>query len=155
MGRVSPEHLLQVQLIERVRLELVPRWPVLAGEGWPDSGALRLYAVPNGGLRTVQEGVRLKMEGVQKGVPDLVLPIARGGFHGLYLELKAAGGRTSREQDGWLAFLDDQGYRVAVAWTVERAFDILVDYMTQEEGATPGGPRPAASPARQRNGAHV
>lgn len=155
MGRVSPEHHLQVQLIERVRLELVPRWPILAGEGWPDSGALRLYAVPNGGLRTVQEGVRLKMEGVQKGVPDLVLPIARGGFHGLYLELKAAGGRTSREQDGWLAFLDDQGYRVAVAWTVERAFDILVEYLTQDEGPTPGSPRPAASPARQRNGAHV
>ena len=139
MARHSPEHLVQIQLVERVRLELVPRWPILAGEGWPESGALRLYAVPNGGGRTIQEGVRLKMEGVQKGVPDLVLPIARGGFHGLYLELKAGKGRTSEEQDGWLAFLDSQGYRVATAWTTERAFRILEDYMNQGEGSTPGG----------------
>lgn len=138
--RPSPEHLLQIQLVERVRLDLVPRFPILAGEGWPDSGALRLYAVPNGGLRTVQEGVRLKMEGVQKGVPDLVLPIARGGYHGLYLEMKAGNGRTSKEQDGWLAFLEDQGYRVAVAWTVERALHVLEDYLSSGEGPTPGGP---------------
>lgn len=130
MARTSPEHLLQVRLIERVRLELaLKRFPVLQGPDFLKTGALRLYAVPNGGLRAIQEAVRLKAEGVQRGVPDLCLPLPRHGFAGLYLELKAPGGETSPEQRDWIAFLAAVGHAVAVAWSVDEAFEIVSTYV--------------------------
>lgn len=47
-----------------------------------------LYHVPNEGKRTWRTGARLKSEGLKPGVPDLCLPVARGKYHGLYVELK-------------------------------------------------------------------
>lgn len=130
MARISPEHLIQVQLIERVRLELaLVRFPILQGPDFPETGALRLFAVPNGGLRAIQEAVRLKAEGTQRGVPDLMLPIPRHGFAGLFLELKAPRGTTSPEQRDWLAFLAAVGYAVAVAWSADEAFEIVSTYV--------------------------
>src|SRR5699024_10256580 len=75
------EHDEQVQLI---------RWAGLARGAYP---ALRwLHAVPNGGARNIVVARKLKAEGVQRGVPDLCLPVPRGPYHGLYIELKRAGG---------------------------------------------------------------
>lgn len=65
-----------------------------------------LYAVPNGQYR---QGQRMEA-GMRRGVPDLCLPVARHGYHGLYIELKVAGGRLSEAQDGWIAALTKQGY---------------------------------------------
>lgn len=73
-----------------------------------------IYHVPNGGARDGRTGARLKMQGVRAGVPDLVLPVARRSYHGLYLELKRPGGRTSELQTWWLAQLRQQGYDCAV-----------------------------------------
>ena len=47
-----------------------------------------IYAIPNGGQRNVIVASKLKAEGVLSGVPDLHIPIAKKGFHGLYIELK-------------------------------------------------------------------
>ena len=38
-----------------------------------------LYAIPNGGHRHKAVAARMKAEGVKAGVPDLCLPVARGG----------------------------------------------------------------------------
>lgn len=77
-----------------------------------------LYHVPNGGYRNQAEAARLKRQGVKAGVPDLCLPVPRGAFHGLYIELKAEGGKTSKSQDAWLCDLRGQGYAayVCVGW---------------------------------------
>src|SRR5699024_826416 len=62
------------------------RWAGLARGAYP---ALRwLHAVPNGGARNIVVARKLKAEGVQRGVPDLCLPVPRGPYHGLYIELK-------------------------------------------------------------------
>lgn len=62
-----------------------------------------LYHIPNGGSRHKAEAARLRAEGVRAGVPDLCLPVPRGGFHGLYIELKRLrGGRLSEQQRAWL-----------------------------------------------------
>lgn len=47
-----------------------------------------MYHIPNGGLRNKPVAVRLTAQGVRRGVPDICLPVARHGFHSLYIELK-------------------------------------------------------------------
>ena len=93
--------------------------------------ALKLmYAIPNGSLRHPAIAAKLKAEGVQPGVPDLCLPVARGGYHGLYIELKRRkGGVVSEHQRHWLEYLRKQGYRAEVCEGWERARNVLMDYL--------------------------
>ncbi|MFV0413325.1 MAG: VRR-NUC domain-containing protein [Oscillospiraceae bacterium] len=88
-----------------------------------------LYHVPNGGLRNKAVAGKLKAQGVKSGVPDLCLPVARNGFHGLYVEMKRKGETTSERQKEWLAFLKEGGYRTAVCEGCEAAIIVICDYM--------------------------
>ena len=47
-----------------------------------------LLAIPNGGLRNKVTAGKLKAQGVKAGVPDIFLPVARGRYHGLWIEMK-------------------------------------------------------------------
>ena len=75
-------------------------WARLAEKQHPELALL--FHVPNGGRRDVIEAAHLKAQGVRAGVPDLCLPVARGGYHGLYIELKAARGRVQDTQREWI-----------------------------------------------------
>lgn len=89
-----------------------------------------MYHIPNGGRRDVKEAAMLKAEGVKAGVPDIFLPVARGGYHGLYIELKRKhGGRTSAVQEEWIDKLRAQGYAVYVCHGWEIAKDLILKYM--------------------------
>lgn len=91
--------------------------------------ALRLlYAIPNGGKRHVAVAVKLKAEGVKAGVPDLCLPVARGGYHGCYLEGKRKGGHVSAAQLEWLTALALEGYYVTIFWSADQGIDTLLKY---------------------------
>ena len=61
-----------------------------------------LYHVPNGGSRNEIEAANLKRQGVKAGVPDLALPVARKGYHGLYIEMKFGKTRHPRSKSGGL-----------------------------------------------------
>lgn len=53
----------------------------------------------------------MKQEGMKKGISDLCLPVARGGFHGLYIELKRdEGSKIQPEQIEFMEFVATQGY---------------------------------------------
>jgi len=72
----------------------------------------------------------MKAEGMKKGVADLCLPMARHGFHGLYIEMKRNdGGVLSKEQKDFLAFLEQQGYYGAVCNGYNEAVDVLEWYI--------------------------
>lgn len=88
-----------------------------------------LYHVPNGGKRGKLEACRLKAQGVRAGVPDLHLPIARGGYIGLWIEMKTATGRLSEDQRKIIAMLRDEGHRVEVCRSAADAVEVLEDYM--------------------------
>lgn len=89
-----------------------------------------LYHVPNGGSRNHIEAARLKAQGVKAGVPDLVLPVARGKHHGLYIELKRQkGGRLSDDQKKWLDELTEQGYLAVRCDGSEAAIKTIEDYL--------------------------
>ena len=58
-----------------------------------------LHAIPNGGKRNPREAANLKAQGVKAGVPDICLPVPRGGCASLYIELKRRqGGRPTQAQ---------------------------------------------------------
>lgn len=104
------------------------QWAKLREWQWPE---LRLlHAIPNGGSRNPIEARHLKEQGVKAGIPDIFLPCARGGFHGLYIEMKRRkGGRVSIEQKKAIIALREQGYRVEVCNGWEEARDIITEYM--------------------------
>lgn len=84
-----------------------------------------LYHIPN-------ENAHHKMrQGVQAGVPDLHLPVARGGYHGLWLELKRAdhSNGPSPAQKAWLERLECEGYRCAVCYGAAEAIDAIEQYL--------------------------
>ncbi len=94
-----------------------------------------LYAVPNGGYRKPREAARMKRQGTRAGVPDICLPVARGGFHGLYIEMKRpivkgeAKPVVSKEQAQWLKDLRAEGYCAEVCYGFNDARDLIENYL--------------------------
>lgn len=116
---------------EAVEQEALMDWAYRASGKWPELGLL--FHVPNGGSRNEIEAMRLKRQGVKAGVPDLCLPVARAGYHGLYIELKRQqGGHVSVNQKAWLNALTDQGYRAVVCCGWEAAKDEIERYLEGE-----------------------
>ena len=104
------------------------QWARYAAIKWPELDLL--YHCPNGGGRSKVEAARLKAQGVKPGVPDLCLPVSRGGYHGLYIELKRQKhGTLSLEQKEWIERLIVQGYRVEVCHGFQEAADVIEDYL--------------------------
>lgn len=88
-----------------------------------------MYHPANEGRRTVQHTMALLRMGMKPGVPDIVLPVARGKYHGLYIELKAKGGRLSPDQREWQLSLLEEGYCAAVCYGFEQAKQTIDWYM--------------------------
>ena len=103
--------------------------------------ALKWYhAIPNGGTRggdkrsAMIAGANMKAEGLKRGVSDTCLPVARHGYHGFYIELKAPGKLKgeSVEQKAFGAFLASEGYLYAVFDSWHAAFRALMWYLSFE-----------------------
>lgn len=115
--------------LEREEQTAIFRWVQVAKGRYPE--LTLLYHVANeAGSRGRREMAMLKAEGVRAGVPDLCLPVARGGFHGLYIELKRQrGGKVSEIQQAWIDALLAQGYAVRVCRGAEEAIQTLENYL--------------------------
>lgn len=103
------------------------RWAAYAECTYPELALM--YHIPNGGMRNKAVAGKLKAEGVKAGVPDIHLPIARAGYHSLYIEMKAVGGKTSKIQEAWLSRLNEQGHCAVVCYGFEQALDVIVKYL--------------------------
>jgi len=97
---MESEHLEQVRLVSWFKRQ------------WP---SVRIFAIPNGGGRSMAQGASLKAEGVQAGVPDLFVPAWL-----LWVEMKReTGGVVSPVQKDWIAYLEGIGHTVIIG----RGFD--------------------------------
>lgn len=101
--------------------------------------SLHLFAVPNGAWLAGSSRQRaalvnkMKKEGMRSGVPDLVLAIPRGGYHGLFIEMKRSkGGTVSEQQKKYMATLNEHGYLATVCRGSGSAIDEIKNYL---EGA--------------------
>ena len=95
-----------------------------------------VFAVPNGGLRDTRVATQMSAEGLKPGVPDLMLPAAREGHHGLFVELKTDTGSLSPEQRQWHARLRSQGFRVMVCRSAAEAFAVIESYFDAKDENT-------------------
>lgn len=108
----------------------------------PASPLRKLFHIPNGGARPAKtdprtgrryspEGLRLQAMGLAPGMFDICLPVARGGYHGLYIELKTTHGRPSKEQRQWQTWLREEGYLAVFCHGWEAARTVVLDYLCQ------------------------
>jgi hypothetical protein len=105
--------------------------------------AAYLHHSPNGGKRATKvgkngktyspEAQKFKAMGTKAGYPDLILDIAKGGYHGLRIELKTAKGRPTKLQLERIGMLNDEGYKAVVAYGSNDAISVIKDYMGLED----------------------
>jgi hypothetical protein len=93
-----------------------------------------LFAVPNAGKRRRGAAGRMIAEGLKAGVPDLILLVARKGYHGLLIEMKTETGKVSQAQHDWLVALQKQGYYAKVCRSFEAAREMIEIYLASEQG---------------------
>lgn len=125
---VVPDFLQAVGMTEHEEQVALMRLVEMHKGRWPELGML--YAIPNGGDRHPAVAAKMKAEGVKKGVPDLCLCLPRGGYHGLFIELKRQkGGQVSAEQKAWISALRGQGYRAEVCKGAAEAWDVIREYV--------------------------
>lgn len=116
------------QATEDEEQEALFEWAEWQSGRWPELGLL--FHIPNGGLRNKVTAARMKLLGVKPGVPDLFLPVARGDWNGLFIEMKRRkGGRLSPLQVDWIEALGRQGYKTVVCFGAEAAESAIEDYL--------------------------
>ena len=96
---------------------------------WCDSVGVHVFHIPNGGSRNKAEAANLKRQGVRAGVPDLCIPVANGGYHGLYIEMKAGKNKPTDNQVRWLELLRRNGYAAFVCYGAENAIECIRRYL--------------------------
>jgi len=110
MQEIPSEHFEQVRFVGKFRI------------AYP---GVRIFAIPNGGHRGKVTAIKMKNEGVSRGVPDLCVP----AWH-LWIEMKRVkGGTVSVEQKDWHEYLADIGDGVLVCRGCDEAMQKVADYL--------------------------
>jgi hypothetical protein len=92
-----------------------------------------MYAIPN--VRA-EKGMRmyLAQEGMKAGVSDICLPVARGQYHGLYIEMKRdKKSKVQKTQRKFIAFILSQGYYGKICYGADEAIQAIEAYMNSGE----------------------
>jgi len=114
-------------LTEQQEQEAVIQWADAMRGRYPQLAYL--HHSPNGFARDKSVAAQVKRAGTRAGFPDLVMLCARGGWHGLAIELKTETGRTSPMQEVWLENLRKEGYFVSVCRSANEAIVVLENYL--------------------------
>lgn len=84
--------------------------------------------IPNEGKRTPRFGKKLKDLGMLPGVWDILIPMARHGYHGAWIEIKSKNGILSPEQVQFKDDMQQQNYFTAVCHSVDEGIKTIEDY---------------------------
>lgn len=129
------EHDEQVAVIDWARWH-IDRYPALR----------YLFSIPNGAKLPYKKAIRggraisispqrtkLLKEGLKSGVSDLSIAVRRGGYAGLWLELKHGDNEPTKEQYLWLAGMLEEGYYADWCAGSETAIKIIEWYLSLEK----------------------
>lgn len=91
-----------------------------------------LFHVPNENDRSdsnIIQGAMRKSLGVVSGVADFLFLVARGGFHGLCIEMKDEHGQQKPAQKEWQAIIEAQGYKYELCRSLDQFKRIIYEYL--------------------------
>lgn len=113
-SRVTPEFHEQAGLVEWFR----GRFPGVV-----------IFAIPNGGKRSIATARKLKQEGVVAGVPDLFVPAWN-----LWIEMKRVkGGRVSDVQRDMIEYLSSVGHTCIIGYGAEDASRKILNFIGSKQ----------------------
>lgn len=100
-----------------------------------------LYNASCAGMKSsVRQGALHKRMGAKAGFPDLSIFEPRGGYHGLFIEAKAAKGKSTEAQEKWSGELSKRGYYAVICPKYKTdyecfdwAIDVINQYLNQKE----------------------
>jgi len=89
------------------------------------------YCASLGGIRTsMKQAKKAKATGYVKGFPDVQILNARGGYFGLFLELKLNKRcYPTKEQKEWIKDLNQLGYKAEICKGIDEAMNCIDTYM--------------------------
>ena len=87
------------------------------------------FHIPNGGNRSIVEGVRFKAMGVIAGIPDMFLAIPNEKYHGYFIEVQKPGEKAKPDQVKIHSLLRNQGYKVEMFDNVDICFESIFNYL--------------------------
>ena len=94
--------------------------------------ALKLLSCSLNGVKlTPAQAGKAKASGMLAGEHDVRLPVARGRWIGLSIEMKAGDNGPTADQLTYGQDIEAEGWRVAYCWSWVEARDILIDYLNQ------------------------
>lgn len=104
------------------------RWAEYAASVYPDLDLLN--GSMNGAKRSMYVANKCKKQGLKPGFPDISLYVSRGGYHGLFIEMKRIkGGIVSKDQKRILKRLTESGYFACVCRGGDAAIDVIKNYI--------------------------
>lgn len=89
-------------------------------------GLKRLFHISNEGPRNRQRAVTLLL---RSGVSDYFLAVPKNGYAGLWIELKAKGGKPTPNQIMFLAESVTYGYMSALCYGWQEAVKVIEGYL--------------------------
>lgn len=94
---------------------------------------IEVVHIPNESKRSPSYGAKMKRIGLRKGFPDLLFPMPRKGYHGLFIELKRDRTcRPTKEQLWWIDYLNKQGYHATVCYGADEAIREMEKYFGEK-----------------------
>lgn len=94
-----------------------------------------LHHSPNGGARSLKEGIRFKRMGVKRGFPDFLIPFKSGQWLGLAIELKSDHGVVSAFQKEWMTAFDSYGYCCGVCRDLDGFIKVVNQFLKGDVNA--------------------
>jgi hypothetical protein len=129
----NPESQLQIALFEWAKLQRLPH----ADDVMPKSKiADYMFAYPLGVKLPVATAARLNRHGAKAGVTDIILPLGRGGYFGLYMELKIKPNKLTALQIEWIEKMRRANYRTEIAYSFAEAIQCVRSYLSYQSTAS-------------------
>lgn len=75
---------------------------------------------------------KAKATGYVRGFPDLGIYEARGGYFGLFIEVKQRGGYPTKEQKHWIEELNKKGYYACCKKGLDSIIEVIDEYLNKE-----------------------
>lgn len=92
------------------------------------------YCASLGGIYTgPRQAIKAKRTGYSRGFPDLQITEARGGYFGLFIEIKTIKGRATSVQKEWIDDLNLRGYHAEICKGLPAVVKCIEDYMSLAE----------------------